>query len=86
MLWRARDSEGQTEQLEIISTAKIELAAVQWPIFDIAASAITYPFRYSDDDWADLGSLANNQYPDQSVLRNWARGFVAGERLDTLNP
>ena len=78
--------QGQTEQLEIISTAKIELAAVQWPIFDIAASAITYPFRYSDDDWADLGSLANNQYPDQSVLRNWARGFVAGERLDTLNP
>src|SRR4051794_31021670 len=32
----------QTRQLVIISTANLELAAVQWPIFDIAAAAISY--------------------------------------------
>lgn len=78
--------QGQTDQLEIVSSAKLELAAVPWPIFDIATSAITYPFRYSDDDWIDLGSLVNQQqHPDQSLLRNWARGFVAGGHVDTLS-
>jgi len=78
--------QGQTDQLEIISSARLELAAVPWPIFDIAASAITYPFRYSGDDWTDLGSLVIKQYPDQSLLlRNWAQGFVASEHTDTLS-
>jgi transglutaminase-like putative cysteine protease len=78
--------QGQTDQLEIISSARLELAAVPWPIFDIAASAITYPFRYSGDDWTDLGSLVIKQYPDQSsLLRNWAQGFVASEPTDTLS-
>ena len=26
-------------------------------MFDVAASAISYPFRYSDDEWTDLGAL-----------------------------
>jgi hypothetical protein len=53
---------------------------------NIAASAITYPFRYSDDDWTDLGSLANQQYPDQNpLLRSWAQKFIAGKNTDTLS-
>ena len=50
------------DNLVIESVAEIELDAAAWPVFDIAASAIHYPFRYSDDDWTDLGALAVQQY------------------------
>jgi transglutaminase-like putative cysteine protease len=72
--------------LAIDSVAELELDAVAWPVFDIAASAISYPFRYSDDDWADLGGLAALQYPDPSErLRPWARSFVRSTPTDTLS-
>jgi hypothetical protein len=29
---------------------------LDWPVFDIAASAISYPIRYSDNEWTDLGA------------------------------
>lgn len=75
-----------TDALVIDSTAAVELAATPWPVFDIAASAVVYPFRYSDDDWADLGSLANPQYRDPDErLTKWARGFVRGNATDTLS-
>ena len=55
------------------------------PFFNLAASAIIYPFRYSDDEWTDLGALTRQQYPDASErLAKWARAFVGGERTDTL--
>lgn len=73
------------DNLVIDSVAELELDAVAWPVFDIAASAISYPFRYSDDDWTDLGALAALQYPDPSGrLRNWTRAFVRGNPTDTL--
>jgi transglutaminase-like putative cysteine protease len=76
----------QTDQLIITSTASLELGAVPWPIFDIAAYAISYPFRYSDEEWTDLGALGIQQYPDpNSQLQNWARGFVATNYTDTLS-
>jgi transglutaminase-like putative cysteine protease len=50
--------------LVIDSVGDILLNAVEWPVFDIAASAISYPFRYSDDEWTDLGALTVVQYPD----------------------
>ena len=52
------------DTLLIDSVAELELTAAAWPVFDIAASAIFYPFRYSDDDWIDLGALTQQQYPD----------------------
>ena len=77
--------QGMADTLTIDSVAELELNAVAWPIFDIAASAIFYPFRYSDDDWTDLGALAAPQYADPvGRLRDWARGFVAGPPTDTL--
>lgn len=76
----------QSDQLVITSTASVELAAVPWPIFDILAYAISYPFRYSDEEWTDLGALVSQQYPDPNLqLRNWARGFVAADHTDTLS-
>jgi len=60
--------------LVIVSTAELQLDAVAWPVFDIAISAMSYPFRYSDDDWTDLGALASPQFSDAGgVLRNWAQ-------------
>ena len=74
-----------TDTLTIESLAEIELDAVAWPVFDIAAAAIFYPFRYSDDDWIDLGTLTVPQYPDPAgQLRDWAKGFVRANPTDTL--
>jgi len=75
-----------TDALAIEAVTELELRALAWPIFDIAASAIVFPFRYSDNEWTDLGALSNYQYPDpRGQLRAWARGFVGGARTDTLS-
>jgi transglutaminase-like putative cysteine protease len=74
-----------TDILVIDSVAEIQLNAAAWPVFDIAASAIFYPFRYSDDEWTDLGALAFQQYPDAAgQLRSWAQAFVRSNPTDTL--
>jgi transglutaminase-like putative cysteine protease len=74
-----------SDSLVIDSVVELRLEATAWPIFNIAASAITYPFRYSDDEWTDLGALTRQQYPDAGGrLAAWARAFVPGDRTDTL--
>ena len=74
-----------SDRLHIQAVSVLEMDAVEWPVFDIAASAIDYPFRYSDADWADLGALSVLQHPDPSGrLHRWARSFVLGDRTDTL--
>jgi len=63
----------------------VGLDAVAWPVFDIVASTIVYPFRYPDNEWTDLGALTVLQYPDpDGRLGDWARGFVRGTATDTL--
>ena len=77
--------DGASDNLVIESAVELRLEGSAWPIFNISASAIVYPFRYSDDDWTDLGSLTAQQYPDPGGrLANWARAFVCGDRTDTL--
>jgi transglutaminase-like putative cysteine protease len=74
------------ETLVIESRAELQLDVADWPVFDIAASAIVYPFQYSADEWTDLGALTVQQYPDpQGQLRAWAQAYVRGERTDTLS-
>ncbi len=74
------------DTLVIASAVELELNATAWPVFDIAASAITYPFEYSSGEWIDLGALASQQYPDPAGrLRDWARAFVRGSSTDTLS-
>jgi hypothetical protein len=53
-----------TDSLTVESVAELALEAVEWPVFDITASAIFYPFLYADDEWTDLGALTVQQYPD----------------------
>ena len=77
--------QGASDSLVIDSLVELRLEGTAWPVFNIAASAIVYPFRYSDDEWTDLGSLTAQQYPDPAGrLGNWARAFVGGDRTDTL--
>jgi transglutaminase-like putative cysteine protease len=74
-----------SDYLVIDSVTELQLHTAAWPVFDISVSAIFYPFRYSDDEWTDLGALATQQYPDPSErLRTWARSFVRSNPTDTL--
>ena len=75
---------GPAEELLIDSTSVVELGAAPWPIFDIAGSALRFPFRYSADESIDLGQLAIPQYFDPvSRVSEWAQGFVRGSDTDT---
>jgi transglutaminase-like putative cysteine protease len=72
--------------LMIESRINLELFASAWPVFDIAASAHSYPFRYGEDDCLDLGAMMVPQYPDpEGTLLAWARAFVRGSVTDTLS-
>ena len=76
----------KADHLVIDSVAEIQLDAAAWPVFPISGSAISYPFRYEDDEWTDLGGLAAPQYPDPAGrLQGWARGFIGGDPTDTLS-
>ena len=73
------------DTLVIDARAELQLDAAAYPVFDIAASAIVYPFKYSADEWTDLGALTVQQYPDpDGRLLAWARAFVRGDQTDTL--
>jgi transglutaminase-like putative cysteine protease len=74
------------DTLSIGSTIELHLNALPWPVFDVAASAISYPFLYTDDEWTDLGALVAQQYADASGrLRNWSQAFVYSNPTDTLS-
>jgi transglutaminase-like putative cysteine protease len=75
-----------TNRLVIESVVEVELDSHPWPVFDIAASAVSYPFVYQSDDWSDLGALRIQQYADPSgLLRDWVRDFVRSDPTDTLS-
>ncbi len=72
--------------LTIESVAEVELTAPPWPVYDITAGAASYPFRYSAEEWTDLGAFVAPAYLDRSGrLQAWAQGFVAGRSTDTLS-
>jgi transglutaminase-like putative cysteine protease len=76
---------GKTDVLRIESTVELDLTGNPWPIFNIAVSALHFPFFYSNDERADLGALAIQQYLDpMGRLQKWARSFVRGAAPDTL--
>jgi hypothetical protein len=75
-----------TDMLSIRAHTCVQISAPVWAVFPIAASAATYPFLYSPDDWTDLGALATPQYADDTGrLSNWVVGFVMGRPTDTLS-
>jgi transglutaminase-like putative cysteine protease len=75
-----------SDHLLIESKTTLALSAPNWPVFAIAASAQTYPFRYSAEDWTDLGALARPQYADDTGrLSAWVERFVMKRPTDTLS-
>ena len=73
------------EKLVIESDVALELNSDAWPVFPIAARAITYPFSYSQEERTDLGALLSCQYPNSlGRVSAWASGFVLGNPTDTL--
>jgi len=76
----------RVDTLFIDSVAELRLDIDQWPVFDIAASALNYPFLLTEDEMLDLGALRLQSYLDSSgQLRDWAHSFVAGNPTDTLS-
>ena len=77
---------GMTDTLTIQARTTVDLNAPVWPVFAIAASAIEYPFFYSDDEQTDLGALATPQYSDDTGrLATWVEAFVMQRPTDTLS-
>lgn len=77
---------GKTDTLRIESLVELEHTGNPWPIFNIAATALNFPFFYSNDDRADLGALAIQQYLDpMGRLQKWARSFVRDTAPNTLD-
>ncbi len=75
-----------TDTLVVESNVTIEHGFEAWPLFDIAPSAVSFPFSYSAEDVLDLGALLVPGYPDpDGRLLNWAKGFVRGFPTDTLS-
>lgn len=78
--------QAMTRLLTIESIVDLELDAAAWPIFNVADSAISYPFRYSTDERTDLGSLVTPQHFDpEGRLDIWSHGFVRSMPTDTLS-
>ena len=75
-----------SDHLVMESRMTLSLTSPHWPVFAIAASALTYPFRYSNEDWTDLGALAHPQYIDTAGrLSTWVSRFVMRGQTDTLS-
>jgi len=73
------------DTLVIESDVELDLLAAPWPVFDIAHSAIRYPFAYDEEDQRDLGAMIHGWPAPGDAVEAWARGFVAGEVTDSLS-
>jgi transglutaminase-like putative cysteine protease len=75
-----------TDTLRFDSSASLDLHALPWPLFDVAMSAISFPFFYSNEERIDLGALTAVQYADPNGRQlAWARSFVRFSPTDTLS-
>lgn len=78
--------ESASDVLAMTARIVVDVKAPVWPVFPIGAQAVSYPFLYSRDDLADLGSLASPQYQDDAGrLSDWVEGFVMQRPTDTLS-
>lgn len=74
------------EALVIDSRMVVDQSATAWPVFSIAPSAHQFPFAYSANEVADLGSLRKPQYPEAAdSVRDWVEAFRRVEPTDTLS-
>ncbi|MEM7505022.1 MAG: transglutaminase family protein [Pseudomonadota bacterium] len=72
------------DELRFESRIEIEHYGLDQPTFQIRPYAATYPFRYSNDQIADLLPTLQCHYPDpEGAVSAWARQFVAPGGIDT---
>lgn len=73
-------------ELVIECLIAVLIDAVAWPVFDVSASAIQFPFAYSAEERVDLGAMAERQYADpMGRMKTWSEGFVRSRPTDTLS-
>lgn len=70
------------DSLVIDSVAEIQLYAAAWPVLDISASAISYPFRYSGPSGHKILQSQIGQSP-KNILTFSRLAVVHGRRLRT---
>ena len=75
-----------TAELVIVNDLAVEQSAAAWPVFRIAPEAHSFPFEYSPDDLAALGTLVAFEGDDpEGRLGAWAQAFIHGTSTDTLS-
>ncbi|WP_348629030.1 hypothetical protein [Mesorhizobium sp. YM1C-6-2] len=63
----------------IVNDLTVEQSAAAWPVFRIAPEAHSFPFEYSTDDLAALGTLVALESDDpEGRLGAWAQAFIHG--------
>jgi len=67
--------DGTTTELRLESTVTLEHFETTLPEYALEDYARTYPFRYSDEDFPDLGRALIRHYPDEGVSQ-WALQFL----------
>jgi len=67
--------EATTPELSFESTVTLEHFETSLPEYPLEEYARTYPFRYSDEDFANLGCALAHHYPSESVSQ-WALQFL----------
>src|ERR1700690_1127863 len=67
--------EGTTSELRFESTVTLEHFDNSMPEFPLEEYAQSYPFRYSDADFPNLGRALTNHSPGQAVA-DWALQFL----------
>jgi transglutaminase-like putative cysteine protease len=67
--------QGTTRELRFESTVTLEHFESTVPEYPIEESARTYPFRYSDEDFSNLGRGLANLYPSAQIS-SWALQFL----------
>jgi transglutaminase-like putative cysteine protease len=67
--------EGTTSELHFESTVTLEHFETAHPVYPLEEYARTYPFRYSDEDFANLACALTRHYPGESVSQ-WALQFL----------
>jgi transglutaminase-like putative cysteine protease len=72
-------------ELRIASKLTIERYGARPPRGEVEPDAASYPFAYAMEDRFDLGRMLEPHHPDPANrVGDGARGFVLGERTDTL--
>lgn len=69
------DFKAQAARLRFETLIRVDHIHHPKPEFEVEAAALNYPFRYPEDEQADLASTVRPHYPDAEVDR-FARRFV----------